>query len=940
MCAGKTQRPSVHGHRTKGILCVPPSSHRPVRRLLLTGLVLSLPAALHAQRLDPGFGAEGRVVYGVPDTLPAYLPVAALVPLPDGQFLSVGSGAMMRFSADGRRDRTFGQNGLSRDTRIRGPLYDARLDASGRVVAAGEEVLASVEFCGDDIESDFAVARFFADGRTDSTFGRERAVRIDFPRPLTFVDAAPAVASTANGTAGACGTTGAEMTHDTALRLAVGAGGAVTLAGRTSTLRGRSYGALARLDGTGHLDPTFGMGGRVVLPDSFPRALGGLAALPGGGYMASGPLPWVGIGFVRLHGDGRLDASFGRRGLAIVPVAGFDQDPAIASAFVPLPDGGAAEAGVLGGEIVVARVNAQGQPEARFGTGGVVRIPVSGSARVTALGTDSFGRFFMTGEIDGTASFLRLSPGGTVEIARALDTQSRLSVATALLVRPDGRLVVAGVRVPGAPPAHDTFVAIVNADGATEHLEIVQETTLEAREERAGSLTAVDGDAVLVGGTRNGSAFLLRLSEGGAAERFTNPLVPASQPGGAWELPTLDALDDGHMLGVGIWQGSLRRLLVTNAGTLVSSGPLGATATAPEGAQPSGGRGRSARRPGGGVVVAGTVQNGDGSNSLVVVWLDAAGQPDERFGPGGARRYDLRATGSTVPPGDPDTPVSLAVDGSGRVLIGGILGGVAGILRLTSDGAIDAGFGVGGVTRGVTGRVALIADDAGAVFALDRHDGVDSGDSGVRVTHYDANGRITGSTVVKPPTGAFVPANARRLRSGSILVGGALYTSTGGPDAALLRLLPDGSADAAFGIGGVYATGQVGAVDALAEDARGRLLVAINIPGDVVLLRLLPPTTTDAEPSDGDAAGLSLNAPSPNPVRGPVAFRFSLDRPKAVRLAVYDILGREVAIVREGIHQAGTHEVSFDAGVLPSGVYIVRLTANGQALTRSFMRTR
>lgn len=913
-------------------------------RLILAVLALSVPAALQAQRLDPAFGVAGRVVYSVPDTLPAYLPVAALLPLSDGRFLSVGSGAMMRFSADGRRDRTFGQNGFSRETRIRGPLYDARIDASGRVVAAGEEVLDSYEFCGEHIESDFAVARFFADGRVDSTFGRERAVRVDFPRPLAFVDAAPQAPSTLNGTAGACGTAGAEMTHDTAFRLAVGPGGAVTVAGRTSTLRGRSYGALARLDASGRLDPTFGMGGRVVLPDSFPRALGGLAALPGGGYMASGALPWVGIGFVRLRGDGRLDASFGRRGLAVVPVAGFDQDPAIASAFVQLPDGGAAAAGVLGGEIVVARVNAQGHPDARFGTGGVVRIPVSGSARVTALATDSFGRFFMTGEIDGTASFLRLSPEGTVEIARTLDTGARRSVATALLVRPDGRLVVAGVKVPaGGTPAHDTFVAIVNADGGTEHLEIVQETTLEAREERASSLVAVEGDAVLVGGTRNGSAFLLRLSEGGTPERLTSPLVPASLPGGAWELPTLDALNDGHVLGVGIWQGALRRLLVTNAGRLVSSGPLGATAAAPEGAQPSSGRGRSARRPGGGVVVAGTVRNDDGSTDLVVVWLNSAGQPDESVGPGGTRRYDLRATGGTALPGGPNTPVSLAVDGAGRVLVGGILGGNAGILRLTAEGAIDESYGMGGMTRDApdapgsagVGRVVLVADDAGVVFALDRQDG---GDSGVRVTRYDANGRMTRSTVVTAPTGAFVPANARRLRSGAILVGGALYTSTGGPDAALLRLLPDGSADAAFGVGGVYATGQVGTVDALAEDARGRLLVAISLRGNVVLLRVLPLTTTDAEPSEGDASGLSLNAPAPNPVRGPVAFRFSLDRPRAVRLAVYDVLGREVVIVREGTHQAGTHEAGVDAGVLPSGVYIVRLTTNGQAITRTFTR--
>ena len=74
---------------------------RPAATFALLTLLAAVPA--RAQRPDPSFGVGGRLVYGVPDTLPAYLPVAALVPLPDGQFLTVGAGSMMRFSADGRR---------------------------------------------------------------------------------------------------------------------------------------------------------------------------------------------------------------------------------------------------------------------------------------------------------------------------------------------------------------------------------------------------------------------------------------------------------------------------------------------------------------------------------------------------------------------------------------------------------------------------------------------------------------------------------------------------------------------------------------------------------------------------------------------------------------------------------------------------------------------
>lgn len=44
-----------------------------------------------------------------------------------------------------------------------------------------------------------------------------------------------------------------------------------------------------------------------------------------------------------------------------------------------------------------------------------------------------------------------------------------------------------------------------------------------------------------------------------------------------------------------------------------------------------------------------------------------------------------------------------------------------------------------------------------------------------------------------------------------------------------------------------------------------------------------------------------------------------------VRLTVHDILGREVAVLVDGIQPAGSHHVSFDASKLSSGIYLVRL---------------
>ena len=82
---------------------------------------------------------------------------------------------------------------------------------------------------------------------------------------------------------------------------------------------------------------------------------------------------------------------------------------------------------------------------------------------------------------------------------------------------------------------------------------------------------------------------------------------------------------------------------------------------------------------------------------------------------------------------------------------------------------------------------------------------------------------------------------------------------------------------------------------------------------------------------------LSQNAP--NPFNPSTAIGFSLAHPADVRLAVYDALGREVAVLAEGSYPAGDHTVRWDGrdhrGVkVSSGVYLYRLTAGGKAEIR------
>jgi hypothetical protein len=46
-----------------------------------------------------------------------------------------------------------------------------------------------------------------------------------------------------------------------------------------------------------------------------------------------------------------------------------------------------------------------------------------------------------------------------------------------------------------------------------------------------------------------------------------------------------------------------------------------------------------------------------------------------------------------------------------------------------------------------------------------------------------------------------------------------------------------------------------------------------------------------------------------------------------VKLSVFDLLGREVAVLVNEKKAPGSYEVKFDASGLPSGVYLYRLTA-------------
>jgi photosystem II stability/assembly factor-like uncharacterized protein len=93
--------------------------------------------------------------------------------------------------------------------------------------------------------------------------------------------------------------------------------------------------------------------------------------------------------------------------------------------------------------------------------------------------------------------------------------------------------------------------------------------------------------------------------------------------------------------------------------------------------------------------------------------------------------------------------------------------------------------------------------------------------------------------------------------------------------------------------------------------------------------------TAEGGPDEPLAPGVSLAAPAPNPFRQSTRVRYALDAPGRARLAVYDALGREVAVLVDGERPAGEHETQLEARGLAAGVYVVRLTGEGAAATRT-----
>ena len=98
--------------------------------------------------------------------------------------------------------------------------------------------------------------------------------------------------------------------------------------------------------------------------------------------------------------------------------------------------------------------------------------------------------------------------------------------------------------------------------------------------------------------------------------------------------------------------------------------------------------------------------------------------------------------------------------------------------------------------------------------------------------------------------------------------------------------------------------------------------------------RFLATAVVSAEDAPELPFGVELAQNYPNPFNPATSIAWTQSDVERVRLSVYDLLGRQVAVPADGLYPAGRHEVRLDASGWPSGVYTYVLETETGTQTR------
>jgi uncharacterized delta-60 repeat protein len=428
---------------------------------------------------DGSFGSGGRVA------LPWGRPARAIAAQPDGALVVSGSGGasvdVARLTADGALDGSFGSGGTVRVPTGAGTAANAMLVlGDGRILVAGGR------------NGNVLLARLLPAGGLDPSLGTHGIAEVDLGRQ----EVANGVAMSADGRIHVVGEagdgsgfasvhlpTGARdsgfgnlqtaaplraVAFDADLRVVTGDGrmnaqtlgvnGIVQAAraavrqpdGRIVVLAESSgVTGLLRYTTEGGLDPSFGVGGKVLSDRAWnPVAV----VVQAGGRIVVAGTHREFVALVGFRPDGSLDPTFGTAGRVLT-----DAGDERVSELAVLPDGKLLVSGSERTGAFLARYSASGIPDPTFGDGGLLRGVFAGKGawdatlmqpdgKTLATNSDSIKRFDADGSPDPSFGDGGARMAGPNEFSPA-----------ALALQPDGRILVGGSVY---RDSHDTFAVM------------------------------------------------------------------------------------------------------------------------------------------------------------------------------------------------------------------------------------------------------------------------------------------------------------------------------------------------------------------------------------------------------------------------------------------------------------------------------------------------
>ena len=337
-------------------------------------------------------------------------------------------------AADGALDPSFNGSGMA-TVAVGGIAVGlaAAAQPDGKVLVAGRSELPTPS---DPDNVAFVIARHNADGTADSTFGplHDGAVTVDFD----------------------LGEPG--QRQDVATAIALQPDGRIVVAGYATVGSFERHLAVARLTRFGILDPTFGGGdGKVTYAATaaLSPSLSAAVLVRRDGRIVLTPLYLHDENaLLQLQGSGDLDPSFGDGGRSEVWGCCGDFLKTL-----EMPDGNLLTLGTNVNAVVLARFVATGSEagsfDAGFGDGGVASFPLPEHFELADMALDTQGRVMvLTRRLDElpNTGLLRLrgdQPDPTYGIGgwsrfTFLAPDSVFAYATALVVQPDGKPVLAG----------------------------------------------------------------------------------------------------------------------------------------------------------------------------------------------------------------------------------------------------------------------------------------------------------------------------------------------------------------------------------------------------------------------------------------------------------------------------------------------------------------